>query len=89
MSQEAVERFFGRLLTDDAFRNRAADALADTCRAEGYQLSEEEMKAITAEDLARLAQASNRLDRSIKRFSHDGGACRNAKAKTSDQEKKG
>jgi hypothetical protein len=68
MSQEALERFLGRLLTDDAFRLRAASALSAACREEGYHLSDEELRAIRREDFARFDAVSELLDSSIKRF---------------------
>ena len=72
MSQEAVERFLGRLLTDDEFRKRATTALADACREEGYSLSHEELRAIGPEDFERMKSVAEELDSSIKRF------CRNS-----------
>lgn len=68
MSQDAMERFLGRLLTDDAFRQRAAQALAETCREEGYSLSSGELLAIRPDDFARLNEVAQQLDSSIKRF---------------------
>ncbi len=68
MSQEGVEKFLGRLLTDDAFRHRAVSSPADACRLEGYALSVEELQAIRREDLARLAIVAQQLDSRIKRF---------------------
>lgn len=68
MSQEVVERVLGRLLTDGAFRLRAAKSLADACRKEGFLLSDEELRAIRPEDLTRLEMVAEHLDSSIKRF---------------------
>jgi hypothetical protein len=73
MSQEAVERFLGRLLTDDTFRRRAARALAQACREEGYSLTGEELRAIRRQDLEALAEVARTLDSSIKRFSCQPG----------------
>jgi hypothetical protein len=69
MSQDAVERFLGRLLTDNAFRRKAAKSLAAACSEQGYLLSGEELRAITREDLARFEAVSDQLDSRIKRFS--------------------
>ena len=69
MSQEAVEQFLGRLVTDDRFRRRAMVALEDLLEEEGFQLSEKEQQAIRLEDLVRLEMVSARLDTSLKRFS--------------------
>lgn len=68
MSQEAVEQFFGRLVTDDCFRRRAMVALEELLEEEGVQLSEKEQQAIKLEDLVRLEMVSARLDTSLKRF---------------------
>ncbi|GLI37446.1 Franean1_4349 family RiPP [Geobacter hydrogenophilus] len=69
MSQEGVEKFLGRLLTDDAFRHRAESSPADACRLEGYTLSVEELQAIRGEDFARIDSIARLLDSRIKRFS--------------------
>ncbi len=68
MSQEGVEKFLGRLLTDDAFRQRTANSPADACREEGYALSVEELQAIKGEDFARIDMVAQQLDSRIKRF---------------------
>lgn len=69
MSQEAVEQFLGRLVTDDRFRRRAMVALEDLLREEGFRLSEKEQEAIKLEDLIRLEMVAARLDTTLKRFS--------------------
>lgn len=69
MSQEAVEQFFGRLVTDDRFRRRAMVAFEDLLEEEGFQLSEKEQQAIKLEDLIRLEMVSAKLDTTLKRFS--------------------
>ena len=69
MSQEAVEQFLGRLVTDDRFRRRAMVALENLLEEEGFQLSEKEQQAIKLEDLIRLEMVAARLDTSLKRFS--------------------
>jgi hypothetical protein len=69
MSQEMVEKLLGRLLTDDLFRQRAVLSLADSCRAEGFLLSGEELESIRPEDLVLLEWVAIRLDKNIKRFS--------------------
>jgi hypothetical protein len=69
MSQEAVERLLGRLLTDDEFRKKAGNSLGKACRGAGYDLNEDEIKAIRPDDIMRLEMISLRLDRGIKRFS--------------------
>jgi hypothetical protein len=69
MSQEAVEKFLGRLLTDDGFRTRAARAAAKAAREEGYQLSDYELRAVSGLDFLIINEAARRIDSSIKRFS--------------------
>jgi hypothetical protein len=68
MSQEAVEKLLGRLLTDDDLRQRAATAdLSIICKEEGYQLSSDEIRLIGAEDFIRLAMVSSWMNCGIKR----------------------
>jgi hypothetical protein len=69
MSQEAVERLLGRLLTDDAFRKRAALSIEGVCREAGYDLNTGELSAFNHDDLTRLDLVAQQLDRNIKRFS--------------------
>lgn len=72
MSQEAVERVLGRLLTDQSFRERAAQSLAQACLEAGYQLSPEELRAVRGQDLELLAELAKQMDGGIKRFCHPG-----------------
>lgn len=58
MSQEEVEKFLGRLLTEDVFRQKAAKTPVDACRNEGYVLSAEELAAIRGEDSTRFSLAA-------------------------------
>jgi hypothetical protein len=69
MSQVAIEKLLGRLLTDDVFRHRAMNSLATACREEGLDLSEEELRVIDPDDLVLFELISGRLDSNIKRFS--------------------
>ncbi len=71
MSQEGVERFLGRLLTDDQFLQQATISITEAAVAAGYPLSYAELQAIRPEDLARLTAVSTQLDDTIKRFSQD------------------
>lgn len=68
MSQEMVERLLGRLLTDDLFRQRAVESLAQSFREEGFFLSGEELASIQREDLVLLEWVALRLDKNIKRY---------------------
>lgn len=69
MAQDAVERFLGRLLTDDQLRRSAVTSLAEAAAKGGYRLSSEELQAIKADDLIRIESVAAQLDRSIRRFS--------------------
>ena len=68
MSQEMIERFLGRLLTDDNYRQLAQRSVPDACREAGYNLSAEELMAITRGDLVRIELIAERLDSTIRRF---------------------
>ncbi|HEX9007204.1 MAG TPA: Os1348 family NHLP clan protein [Bacteroidota bacterium] len=68
MSQEAVEKVLGRLLTDDIFRNRARESLRMACLEEGYLLSDEESRMVGRLDLVRIGSLAESLDSGIKRF---------------------
>ncbi len=76
MSQEAVERFLGRLLTDDAFRRRAQESIESTSREAGFDLNASELVAISRDDIIRLDMVSHELDKSIKRFTADSSCDR-------------
>lgn len=69
MSQEAVERLLGRLLTDDVFRKRAEESIDTVCREAGYELTAGERDVISRDDIIRLDKVSHRLDGNIKRCS--------------------
>jgi Ribosomally synthesized peptide prototyped by Frankia Franean1_4349. len=71
MSQEAVERFLGRLLTDDTFRRRAKKSIEGVCRDTGIDLNPSELGSISRDDISRLESVSRQLDGSIKRFSRN------------------
>ena len=69
MSQDAVERLLGRLMTDDVFRKKAEASIENVCRDAGYDLNPDELKAIKPVDVLYIEMVSARLDRGIKRFS--------------------
>jgi hypothetical protein len=71
MSQEGVEGFLGRLLTDLGCRHLAQSSLAVACREAGYDLTDEELMAIRREDLMRIELISERLNCRIKRLSFE------------------
>lgn len=68
MSQDALERLLGRLLTDDQFRYRAMQSLELACREGGYRLTAEEVRLIRPEDLVRFNMVADSLDDGIKRY---------------------
>lgn len=69
MSQESVEKFLGRLLTDDGFRKRAKDYLLMSCVKNGYILTESEQKILQSVDFKAFASLSDNIDSEIKRYS--------------------
>ena len=67
MSQNAVERFLGRLVTDADFRARAASSLKSACCGEGFTLSPKEMSILSDIDFSRFSLVAETLDDSIRR----------------------
>jgi hypothetical protein len=67
MSQEAVERFLGRLLTDDNFRDYACKSFARACIEEGFHFTEEEARIMRNINFSSFVSLSNELDKGIKR----------------------
>ena len=69
MSQEAVEKVLGRMLTDDYFRQRAALNMAVVCHLEGYLLNDAELRSVSLINIPVLTAVSEQLGSDIKRFS--------------------
>jgi hypothetical protein len=67
MSQESVERFLGRVITDDRFRERAKTTLEQSCFIEGYLLSKVESAYLTKLDFELLGAVATTLDDAIRR----------------------
>ncbi len=67
MSQDAIESFLGRLLTDDTFRERAVRDFQQLCFEEGYRFTEEEAGILLQMELALFAQWSMDIDPRIRR----------------------
>lgn len=67
MSQEAVEKVLGRLLTDEQFRTQAQHQLGAACRQEGYLLSPEEMKMLSRTDLTGFSDLAEQLNPCLRR----------------------
>jgi hypothetical protein len=67
MSQEAVERVLGRLLTDDPFRETAKETLSRFYHEQGLELTPEEQSILQNLDVAIFAPVAAMLDKGIKR----------------------
>lgn len=73
MSQEAVERVLGRLITDEGFRRLASYSLEAASLQEGYRLSPVELQLLSALELQSIAQIAERLNPGLCRV---GSSCR-------------
>ncbi len=62
MSQEAVERILGRMITDKRFRTLAGESLESVSRQEGFQLNLTELRLLSALELQRFDELAGRLD---------------------------
>jgi len=67
MSQEAVERLLGRLLTDERFREQARDGLGTVCRQEGYPLTPEELQLVATTDLIKFNDLKDHINPGLRR----------------------
>ena len=67
MGQDAVERFLGRIITDDAFREMANESFLEACLREGFLFTEREMEVLSRLDLEKFRALSEDLDRRLKR----------------------
>jgi hypothetical protein len=67
MAQESVEKFLGRLITDDGFRKHARDSLIEACLEHGYNLTHAEQEIIQTIDFDAFAPLSDIIDKRIKR----------------------
>ena len=72
MSQDAVERLLGRLITDENFRQMAADSLFVACHQTGFQLSSTEMELLSGLDIDWFAEFSRHIDDGLCRASLTG-----------------
>jgi hypothetical protein len=71
MSQEAVEKALGKLITDDAFRNRFFAEPAVASVTAGLALSRVELEALSHLSQQALARFSRRLDDRIRRLAFE------------------
>lgn len=62
MSQEAVERVLGRLITDERFRCMMSDSLEIACYQEGYSLSPTELRLLSGLEFQLVSELGCRLD---------------------------
>lgn len=62
MSQEAVERLLGRLITDERFRTRAIDSLEAASLQEGYLLTKAEQRLLSGLKLHAITEVAAQLD---------------------------
>jgi hypothetical protein len=69
MSQESVEHFLGRIITDDAFRRMALGSMRLAIAAEDFTFTHEEIEALTLIDGNVIELVSRELDKAIKRSS--------------------
>ncbi len=56
MSQNAVEQFIGRLVTDDAFRERVRRDVSTACYEHGFALTANELSLVGRINLDALSQ---------------------------------
>ena len=68
MSQRAVERTLGKLVTDEGFRNRFFMHPEMACVQAGLDLTQEELDALSHVPRAALAELSARVDGRICRI---------------------
>ena len=68
MSQAAVERVLGKLVTDDAFRERFFTEPAAASFRAGLELSGAELDALSRLPRRALTQLSHRLDDRLRRL---------------------
>lgn len=67
MGQDSVERYIGRILTDDLFRRNANLSFDKICAAEGLVFTNEERQALRGLDHELFERLSTRIDMGIKR----------------------
>lgn len=68
MSQIEVERFLGRIITDETFRAMAAGSLKRACYSNGFSLSVAEMSFLQNIDYSLVSLLADTIDDCIKRI---------------------
>lgn len=67
MSQEGVESFLGRVITDKSFREWATGSLEEACRSRGFSVSSTELQYLKALDLSLFAEIAKAVNGAIRR----------------------
>lgn len=67
MSQDAVERFLGRAITDEQFRSRAQMSLDQCCLSEGLGISHSEAAFLAKLDFRLFDIVATHIDDAIRR----------------------
>ena len=68
MSQEAIERILGRMITDERFRRLAIESLENTSIEEGYRLTPAELLLLSDDlELQRIAELGDQLNPGLRR----------------------
>ncbi|MBI3814179.1 MAG: hypothetical protein HY279_06915 [Nitrospinae bacterium] len=72
MAQDSVEKFLGRLVTDDDFRDLAKRSIVKASVEHGYIFTAAEQKILQSLDFDSFIHLANNIDRGIKRFGNGG-----------------
>ncbi len=67
MSQDGVERFLGRLITDEDFREKAGNSLSRICMEHGFDLTTDEKRILGKMNLNEFGLVAYLLNKGIKR----------------------
>ncbi len=67
MSQDSLEQFLGRLITDDEFRESSKKSFARTWVEHGFILTKSEQMILQALDFEAFKPLSDALDGKVKR----------------------
>ena len=67
MSQEAVELFLGRMLTDQRFRTLVGESVESAIRREGFLLNPVELRLLSSLDLGCCVELAGRIDPGLRR----------------------
>lgn len=67
MGQDSVERYIGRILTDDVFRREAHLSFDTVCAGEGFAFTDGERRTLRGLDHDLFERLSARIDTGIKR----------------------